>query len=210
MLRNQNELRANRSSAHKMLNNKAITLTVPFLAMASWLGTTVPGTALTASYSNDYRACAGQLLRVNISADAVLPACAKALRPRELSSCVVKISRETKINPVDALATCRQVRRPEELATCVVGISQNTQGEANAVVLNYCGRSLLPVSYGQCVVGLRSEIRDLPALRALDTCIDASDRVSGFSTGSTPQIINPAGFAPTPESITIPTSPVGQ
>jgi hypothetical protein len=200
MLQSQKDIGKNHSSAHKIFNTKAIKFTAPVLGIATWLATTAPGIALTVSYGNDYRACAGQLLRAKINADAALPACAQALHPRQLSSCVVKISRETKINPVDALATCKQVRRPEELATCVVGISQNTQGEANPVVLNYCGRSLLPVRFSQCVVGLRSEVKDLPPNSALDTCIDASDRVSGFTPGSTPQTINPAGFTPIPTS----------
>ncbi|MBW4644501.1 MAG: hypothetical protein KME23_16190 [Goleter apudmare HA4340-LM2] len=207
MLQDKQKVGRNRSSAHRMFNTKTIRLTVPVLAMSGWLGSMVPGIALTASYSNDYRACAGQLLRVNISAEAALPACAKALRPRELSTCVVKINREAKINSVDALTTCRQVRRPEELATCVVGISQNTQGEVNPAVLNYCGRSLLPVRFAQCVVGLRSEVKDLASNRALETCIDASDRVSGFTSGSTLKTINPAGFTPTFEATPIPVAP---
>ncbi|AFY35922.1 hypothetical protein [Calothrix sp. PCC 7507] len=206
MLQSKKKVCRNRSSAHKMLNTKAIRLTAPILAIAGWLATIAPGMALTASYSNDYRACAGQLLKVNINAVSALPACAKALHPRELSTCVVKISKETQINAVDALTSCRQVRLPEELATCVVGISQNTKGVVNPAVLNYCGRSLLPVRFAQCVVGLRSEVKELDPTQALDTCIDASDRVSGFAFGSTPPTKSTT-FSPTFETTPIPVTP---
>ncbi|WP_017651444.1 hypothetical protein [Fortiea contorta] len=189
----------NHYSAHKVLNSQAVRLTAPVLAITGWLLTIVPGVALTASYSNnDYRACAGQIIKVGVTPDAALSACAKALRPRELSTCVVKISQEAKIAATEALAGCRLVRRPEELATCVVNISLNTQGAVNPSALSYCGRSLLPVRFAQCVVGLRSEVKDLAPIRALDTCIDASDRVSGLTSGSTPPIIKPAGFISVP------------
>ncbi len=207
MLQNRKKVCRNHSSAHKMLNTKIIRLTVPVLAIAGWLAAIAPGMSLTDSYSNDYRACAGQLLKVNINSASALPACAKALYPRELSTCVVKISKETQINAVDALASCRQARRAEELATCVVGISQNNKGVVNPAVLNYCGRSLLPVRFAQCVVGLRSEVKDLDPTQALDTCIDASDRVNGVASGSTPPTKTPAGFSPTFETTPIPTAP---
>jgi hypothetical protein len=207
MLQSKKQISRNSNSAHQMLQTKAIRLTAPILAIAGWLVTIVPSIALTASYSNDYRACAGQLLKVNITGEAALPACAKALRPRELSTCVVKINKEAKISALEALAACGLARRPEELATCVVNISLNTQGAVNPAVLNYCGRSLLPVRFAQCVVGLRSEVNTLPPTQALDTCIDGSDKVSGLTSGSTPPTKSPAGFSPTFETTPILTPP---
>lgn len=195
-------------SDYRMLSAKAFKVTVPVLAIAGWLATMIPTMAITASYRNDYRACAGQLLRVNINANAASQACAAALRPRELSSCVVSISRQTQISAVDALNTCRQARRPEELATCVVGISLKPSKEAaNPAILNYCGRSLLPVRFGQCVVGLRSEIK-FALNQALETCISGSDTVSTFIPSALPQV--PGGateFRPTFEAVPIPTQP---
>jgi hypothetical protein len=194
---------------YRILSAKAIKVTAPVLAIAGWLATMVPTMAITASYSsNDYRACAGQLLRVNVNANAASQACAGALRPRDLSSCVVSISRQTQISAVDALNSCRQARRPEDLATCVVGISLNPSKEAaNPAILNYCGRSLLPVRFGQCVVGLRSEIK-FALNQALDTCISGSDTVSTFTPSALPQV--PGGateFRPTFEAIPVPTQP---
>ncbi|BAY60697.1 hypothetical protein NIES22_07570 [Calothrix brevissima NIES-22] len=175
-------------SDYKILSAKTVKVTAPVLAIAGWLATMVPTMAINASYSNnDFRACAGQLSYVNINADAASQACAGALRPRELSSCVVSISRQTKINAVDALNTCRQVRRPEELASCVVGISRiPTQEQPNLNIVNYCGRSLLPIRFGQCVVGLRSELK-LALDRALDTCISGSDTISTSTSVVIPQ-----------------------
>ncbi|MDZ8051185.1 MAG: hypothetical protein RMX68_018075 [Aulosira sp. ZfuVER01] len=196
-------------SNYKMLSAKAVKVTVPVLAIAGWLATIVPTMAITASYSNnDYRACAGQLLRVNINANSASQACAGALRPRDLSSCVVSISRRTQISAVDALTTCRQARRPEELASCVIGISLIPSKEPpNPAILNYCGRSLLPVRFGQCVVGLRSEIK-FALNQALDTCISGSDTVSTFTPSALPQVPGSATeFRPTFEAVPIPTQP---
>jgi hypothetical protein len=193
---------------YKIFSAKAVKVTAPVLAIAGWLATMVPTMAITASYSgNDYRACAGQLLRVNINANSASQACAGALRPRDLSSCVVSISNRTQISPVDALNACRQARRPEEVATCVVGISLNpTKEPPNPAILNYCGRSLLPVRFGQCVVGLRSEIQ-FALNQALDTCISGSDTVSTISPAVLPQVPGATEFRPTFEAVPIPTQP---
>jgi hypothetical protein len=108
------------------------------------------------SYRNQFRGCTGRLLSVDISAEAAASACAEALRPTDLSKCVIEIERQTEIAAADALSSCRQVRRPDELASCVVGINRN-QEEGIPSVLNYCGRSLLPKRFAECVVGLRIE-----------------------------------------------------
>ncbi|MBW4613453.1 MAG: hypothetical protein KME21_09245 [Desmonostoc vinosum HA7617-LM4] len=181
-------------------------LTAPILAMAGWLTISIPVMAATASYSNDYRACVGRLLSVGVTPEAAPQACATALRPRDLASCVVKIAKQTQIAPADALASCRKARRPQELSTCVVGISDNTKEPANTAVLDYCGRSLLPVTFAKCVVGLRSEV-DLTPAQALDTCIDAGDRASGISSSSTPPTGQPGEFNPTFETTPVPTQP---
>jgi len=195
-------------SDYRMLSAQAIRVTGPVLAIAGWLATMVPTMAATASYSdNDYRACAGQLLRLNINTNAASQACAGALRPRDLSSCVVKISRQTQISAVDGLNSCTLARRPEDLATCVVDISLNPSKEAaNPAILNYCGRSLLPVTFSQCVVGLRSETKSA-LTPALDTCINGSDKVSSFTPSSTLPLQTPTQFRPIFETTPIPTQP---
>ena len=167
------------SYAFEMLKNKTIRLFVPALAVAGWMASPLPGMAITATYSNDYRVCAGRLLSVGVTADAASVGCASALRPRELASCVARIQK-TQIAATDALASCKQARHPEDLAACVVGISANAKEAVNRAALNYCNRSLLPVRFAQCVVGLRAETDSAP-VQAMDNCIDASDRaVSGY------------------------------
>jgi hypothetical protein len=176
--------------------------TAPVLAVTGLWAGVQPIQAITYSYRNDYRACAAQLLKVGVTPEAAAKNCATALRPRELSACVVTIRKETQITPIDALSACNQARRPEELSQCVVAISKVTQQTANPAALTYCGRSLLPISFAQCVVGLRQEIALNPT-QALDTCIDASDRSSGVGSVST----TPPGLNPIPGSTPIPSTP---
>ncbi|BAB74435.1 all2736 [Nostoc sp. PCC 7120 = FACHB-418] len=183
-------------------------LTTPVLAIAGLLGISIPSVAVTASYSNDYRACAGRLISVGVTAQAAAEGCATALRPTDLSACVVDISKNTQIPAVDALSGCRRARQPKDVATCVVALSKNTEGAVNPDVLNYCGRSLLPMRFAQCVVGLRSEISLAPNV-ALDTCIDGSDRISGFTPPSTLPNQQPGTqFNPTFETQPVPANPI--
>jgi hypothetical protein len=157
------------------------------LAVAGWLAMALPSTGATipSSYRNQYRGCAGRLLSVGISSEAAASACAAALRPRDLSRCVVEIEQETAIAAEDALATCRQARRANELANCVVGISRNSQEEADQNVLNFCGRSLLPERFAECVVGLRIEA-DFAPIAAMESCIAASDPLGNVAPNFVP------------------------
>jgi hypothetical protein len=172
------------------LKTRLMQLTAPALAVAGIIGMSAPSVAVTASYNNDYRVCAARLLSVGVSAQAAAEGCATALRPRDLSSCVLEVSRNTQITANDALSGCRRARQPRELASCVVAVSKNTEGAVNPDVLNYCGRSLFPVEFARCVVGLRSEV-ELAPIQALDTCIDGSDRISGYTPPSS--LPNPQG-----------------
>jgi hypothetical protein len=167
--------------------------TASFITIGGLLISSLPTLAVTDSYNNDYRVCATQLLSVGVTATSASQSCASTIRPRELSSCVVKIHKRTQITPVDALSSCRQARNPQDLATCVVSISKSYQGSENAATLTSCGRSLLPVTFAECVVGLRREI-DLSPAQALNTCISASEGSSGFGAVST----KPLGFNPKP------------
>lgn len=195
------------SYALRMLKNKTIRLFVPALAVAGWMAMPLPGMAVTASYANDYRVCAGRLLSVGVTADAASQGCANALRPKELSLCVSRIQKQTQVAATDALASCNQARRPEDLATCVVGISANVKEAVNQAALSYCSRSLLPVRFAQCVVGLRAETDSTP-VRAMDNCIDASDRaVSGYLPSFIPATRS-QDIQPTFQTTPIPTNPL--
>ncbi|GAX43593.1 hypothetical protein NIES4075_46080 [Tolypothrix sp. NIES-4075] len=193
-------------SAFLKLKNKTIRLFVPALAVVGWMGSPLPGMAVTASYANDYRVCAGRLLSVGVTPDAASVGCANALRPKELSLCVSRIQKQTQIAAADALASCNQARRPEDLATCVVGISANVKEAVNQAALNYCSRSLLPVRFAQCVVGLRAETDSAP-VQAMDNCIDASDRaVSGYLPSFIPTTRSQQNIQPVFETTPIPTT----
>ncbi len=177
-------------------------VSAPVFAIAGVLGTTLPSNALSTSFRrNDYRVCAARLLSVGVPAEAASVACAAALRPREVSSCVGKIQRKTQIPATDSLSFCGEARRPNDLATCVVGIGTRSQEIANPAILSYCSRTLLPVKFAQCVVGLRAEI-DFSPTQAMENCIDASDRISNIVPLST---VPPSReFSPTFETTPVP------
>jgi hypothetical protein len=184
----------------------AMKIAAPGLAVAGCLVMNVPSMAVTGSYNaNDYRVCAGRLLALNVSPDVALQACSSTLRPRDLSGCVANIQKQTELSATDALSTCRLVRRPDELATCVVGISKSTKEPANPAILSYCSRSLLPVRFAQCVVGLRAEI-DFPSSQAMDSCIDASERIGNLSPTFIPGNRGTVEFKPTFQTSPIPGS----
>ncbi|MTJ08561.1 hypothetical protein [Anabaena sp. UHCC 0204] len=190
---------------NKKTNYSFRTFTASFITIGGLLTSILPTLGVTDSYRNDYRVCAAQLLSLGVTANQAAQSCAVALRPRELSSCVAKIHKLTQITPVDALYSCQQARRPQDLATCVVSISKSYQGSANPATLTSCGRSLLPVTFAECVVGLRREI-DLSPTQALDTCIDASEGSSGFGGVST----KPLEFSPNSETTPKPSTPMSK
>ena len=150
------------------------------LAIAALLATAIPSFPAAAvrirgvENSTDYQVCASRLLRAGISPNTLATACAEALRPEELSRCVLKIKLRTPIAPSDALYACSQVRRPEDVATCVLEISGNTKDAPATDVLSDCRRSLLPISFSECVVALHRKI-DISTAKALDTCFDTAD-----------------------------------
>ncbi len=189
------------------LNSLKLTakLTTPVLAMAGILSITLPSYAIRNPFrrnQNEYRVCAARLLSVGIPPEAASNACAAALRPKEVSSCVGQIQQKTQIPATDSLSFCGEARRPNDLATCVVGIGTKSEETVNPLVLSYCSRSLLPVKFAQCVVGLRSEI-DFSPTQAMDNCISASDRISNVVPLSRPAVppAPPAeGFSPTFET----------
>ncbi len=182
---------------------KLTTATAPILAIAGVLGMSLPSNAVSTSFRrNDYRVCAARLLSVGIPVEAASAACAAALRPRELSSCVGKIQRKTQIPATDSLSFCGRARRANDFAICVVGIGTRSQETANRAIMSYCNRSLLPVEFAKCVVGLRSEI-DFSSTQAMKSCIDANDIITKIVPSSIPGNRSSEGFSPTFETTPI-------
>ena len=150
------------------------------------LAIAIPNQPAWATHRNNFQHCAAQLLRFGIGAPVAADACAAALYPKDLSICVTGIAEYTNIAAADALATCRQVRRPRDLGKCVVTISTGTQNASPPDILDNCRRSLLPLRFADCVVGLNREV-DYSPTKVMATCIDGSDR---------PQDFYPPSFAP--------------
>jgi hypothetical protein len=130
----------------------------------------------------DHSLCAAELLDSGVSREVTATACAQALVPSDLSLCVAKINRLTPIAANDALAACTRVRRPVEMSTCVVDIYRRTQ-ETNTpvtvsspnLILDGCRRSLLPLRFTDCVIGLSQRINFANDV-ALRTCNAAESR----------------------------------
>ncbi|MBE9149478.1 hypothetical protein IQ257_13425 [Coleofasciculus sp. LEGE 07092] len=143
------------------------------LATVSLFTLAIPIRPATAAIS-EFQVCAAELLRADVSRDLAAAACAEVLYPKDLSLCVLKIKTLTPIGANDALVACTRVRRPKELAKCVVDIDDNIENADSLSVLDHCRRTLLPLRFAECVVGLSREI-DFSPPRALETCIDAED-----------------------------------
>ncbi|MEA5420653.1 hypothetical protein VB712_15575 [Spirulina sp. CCNP1310] len=134
--------------------------------------------------SLEFQQCAADLIRVGLGVEQTKAACAMALEPTDLSNCVVGIDTLTPVSAQNALYSCFRVRRPVELAQCVVDIHRDvlvpklTEGttldEVALSTLDHCRRSLLPLRYSACVVGLSGQLT-LEPQNAIATCINAED-----------------------------------
>ena len=159
----------------------------------------------------EFQICAAELVRLaGVAPDAALGACSKALRPEDLSRCVVTLSLVTPALKQDALVTCTKVRRPVELSRCVSDISDRTRSSEVLAVLDYCRRSLLPIRFSECVTGLSREV-DYTIPRLLDSCIAAED----FPRNLIPTVAPPPPPLPTqppviPNTISVPTNQIRQ
>jgi len=162
------------------------------MAIASLVTIAIPSTPANAFTEAQF--CAAELVRfAALSQEAASVACAQALAPKELSRCVLKISELTPTRAQDALFACFKVRRPLELAGCVHDIHEKTQKPDAAAVIDHCRRSLLPLRFSDCVVGLSREI-DFSPPKALRTCIAAED----FPRNLYPNFVPAAPTIPTP------------
>ncbi|MCW6037793.1 hypothetical protein K4A83_16160 [Spirulina subsalsa FACHB-351] len=105
-----------------------------------------------------FEQCAQELKASGIDNTQAMSACADALVPEDLSTCVLRITETTGISPQTALSACFRVRRPVELAHCVVSIRQEVlttpqgrQNPGNEQSLNKQGtdKSLAPDLFAQ-------------------------------------------------------------
>ncbi|PSN18714.1 hypothetical protein C7271_11040 [filamentous cyanobacterium CCP5] len=126
----------------------------------------------TTAGANDYGSCSRRLLNAGIATDEAATACARALHPDRVASCVVGITAATALAPDDVLSACSRDRRPQETASCVTDIHRELGLAESKRVLETCSLSLLPLSYSDCVVGLSRTI-ELATEESLGYCISA-------------------------------------
>ncbi|BAZ43474.1 hypothetical protein NIES4102_04750 [Chondrocystis sp. NIES-4102] len=125
-----------------------------------------------AALAGDIGSCAESLIVDGVSKSAAAIACADALQPNDLSSCVADIKESTNIKGEDALQACYRVRRPDELANCVIDLSSGLAAEKSTMALDNCRRSLLPDRYAECTLDL-TETAQIPPEEAMKSCIAA-------------------------------------
>ncbi|MCU0565005.1 MAG: hypothetical protein MUF49_00215 [Oculatellaceae cyanobacterium Prado106] len=199
------------------LLSSVLRLAAPSVAIASLIALAIPPQPAQAR-RNDYQVCAAALSESGLSRRAVATACAEALRPVDLATCVIDIDADTAVEAAAALDGCRRVRRPLEYSTCVVNIISTAEGAAAGEVLDNCRRSLLPARFSECVVGLRSAI-DFRPVAAMNTCIASTNpSQDGLPNETTeelvpevqdpaPDVVVPEELAPSNESSPLPTQP---
>ncbi|MGB3534620.1 MAG: hypothetical protein WBA13_14035 [Microcoleaceae cyanobacterium] len=119
----------------------------------------------------DFATCAAGLQGAGLSPQLTAQACAMAVRPTQISTCVTRINSSAGVSAEEALLGCVSVRRPEQMATCVVDITFNRTDANPLNVLDSCSRSLLPENHAFCVLGLTQSVEALPVANALDTCL---------------------------------------
>ncbi len=144
------------------------------------VGLSVPAIALPSPFprtddyrpsKRDYDRCTERLLTLNVSVEEATSACARSLKPSDLSKCVVDVVDAGGVEAIAALGACRQVRRPVEMSSCVEDIRGKISEAVPGDVLENCRRSVLPERYANCVIGTTRAANYQPG-QALSTCID--------------------------------------
>lgn len=82
--------------------------------------------ANTVKAGNQFDVCLKRLVDSGVSVEEAQAGCASALIPKDLSSCVSHITRNTDITGIDALQNCYRVRRPIDMGDCVVSINKRS------------------------------------------------------------------------------------
>jgi len=133
-----------------------------------------PSRPLQAAVGDEFKVCAEELQEAGLSSDDASAACADALRPKDLSLCVLSMNEEVGVPAQEALYNCYRDRRPLELATCVVDINEFLEADDPGLIVENCRRSILPLRYSDCVIGLtNAEEETIDPVAALEECISA-------------------------------------
>lgn len=134
----------------------------------------VPSRPLQAATGDQFKVCAEELQEAGLSPDSASAACADALRPKELSLCVLGMNQEVGIPAEEALFNCYRDRRPTDLATCVVDINEFVETDDVGMIVENCRRSVLPLRYSECVVGLtNTSQQEISPTQAMEDCINS-------------------------------------
>ncbi|NEO33416.1 MAG: hypothetical protein F6K36_23920 [Symploca sp. SIO3C6] len=193
----------------RSFRNRTLALSRQFcatnLAIVGLLAIAIPSIPASAA-SNKFELCVLELDRANVPPEQAIKACAEAFVPEDLSECVLRIDLQTPTSGSDALEACKKVRRPVELARCVITINNRTQNPEVFSVLDHCRRSLLPLRFSECVIGLSSQ-SDFSTARTLETCIAAEDFPSQLFPPSSPNPSSPR-LEFTPDTIPAPEIPL--
>ena len=147
---------------------------IPFALIA---GLAMPMVLVSAprAIANDFESCTRSLLEADVDVVAAARACGQALHPDALSRCTVDIVSVTAVPAEQALLACQSDRRPKELATCVSDIHTKLAVDNSTSVLNNCRRSLLPLRFADCVVGV-ADAADLAVPESMAQCSAAGYR----------------------------------
>jgi len=147
---------------------------LPFVVIGTLVAPMIVLSPLAAQ-ANEFATCAASLIEAGVEAEAASAACAQALKPEQVSRCVVDITNATELAPDQVLAACSRDRRPDELATCVATIHDRLEVSSSTDVLDNCRRSVLPVRYSDCVVGLATTA-EVATTESMAFCIAAGYR----------------------------------
>lgn len=133
-----------------------------------------PTRPLQAARGDEFKICAEELQEAGLLPDEASAACADALRPKDLSLCVLSMNEEVGIPAEEGLYNCYRDRRPLELASCVVDINQVLEADDPGIIVENCRFSLLPLRYSECVIGLtNAEGETIDPAMAMEECINA-------------------------------------
>ncbi|HEY9763677.1 MAG TPA: hypothetical protein V6D07_14190 [Trichocoleus sp.] len=153
------------------------------IATAVLMAAPLPFVVQRPASANDFAACASDLVEVGIEPSIAGTACGQALRPEEVSACVLGVVDAVDaadVSALTALSACSRDRRPKEVSTCVTDIHTRLTVDNSFEVLNRCHLSVLPERYSTCVVGL-SDGAGLNLADSLDKCLSAGIRPTGLA-----------------------------
>lgn len=149
-------------------------LAIPF-ALITGLTASMVILSAPQAIANDFESCTSGLIAAGIAEVSAAGACGTALHPAELSSCTADVLGAAEVDAEQALVACQSDRRPKELATCVGDIHQGLEVANSTAVLNNCRRSVLPVRFSDCVVGVATAA-DLAVADSMTQCLAAGYR----------------------------------